>query len=87
MPQPRELFLEVSSPRDNSIVSSAEIPVVGRASPDATVSVNGQVADMDSSGNFETLLPLEEGPNLIEVIASDLAGDIRTQVLTIIYIS
>ena len=67
------------------MVSDPEIPVTGRSSPDATVSVNGQLATIDESGNFETLLPLEEGPNLIEVIASDLAGDIRTNVLTVIY--
>lgn len=40
---------------------------------------------MDETGNFETLLPLEEGPNLIEVIASDLASDVRTDILTVIY--
>ena len=59
---------------------------MGRASPDATVSVNGQLGAMDESGNFRILLSLKEGPNLIEVIASDLAGDVRTLVLTVIYI-
>jgi hypothetical protein len=83
---PAALSLEVSSPRDNSIVRSAEIPVTGQTSPDATVSVNGQLADVDSSGSFEALLALEEGPNLIEVIATDLAGDVRSQVWTVIYI-
>jgi len=68
------------------VVNVKEIPAVGRASPDATVSVNGQIVEMDTVGNFETVLPLEEGINLIEVIASDLAGDVRTRVLTIIYI-
>ena len=67
-------------------MSSEEIPVAGRSSPDATVSVNGVLADTDTLGNFEALLSLEEGPNLIEVIASDLAGDVRTTVLMVIYI-
>ena len=52
--------------------------MAGTASLDATVSVNGQLVVMDQSGNFETVLLLEEGANLIEVIASDLAGDVRT---------
>ena len=68
------------------MVNSEEIAIMGRASPDATVSANGQLASMDPSGNFEALLALEEGPNLIEVIASDLAGEARTLVLTVIYI-
>ena len=88
LPQPAELFVDVSEPRDNSIVGSADINVIGRSSPDATVSVNGQVADVDASGRFSTAEPLtlEEGPNLIEVIASDLAGGVETRVLTVIYI-
>ena len=80
-------MLEVISPEVNSIVRSPEISVAGRASPDATVSVNGQLADMDVSGKFGSRsLPLEEGPNLIEVIASDLAGDVRTLILMVIYV-
>jgi hypothetical protein len=88
VPQPAELFVEVSEPRDNSVVGSAEVTVAGRSAPDATVSVNGQVADIDASGRFSSAEPvtLMEGPNLIEVIASDLAGGIETMVLTVVYI-
>ena len=68
------------------MVGSAEISVSGRASPDATVSVNGLLVELDLSGNFEALLPLEEGPNLIEVIASDLGDNVSTRVMTVIYI-
>ena len=47
-----------------------------------------QVADIDASGRFSSAEPvtLMEGPNLIEVIASDLAGGIETMVLTVVYI-
>ena len=88
VPQPAELFVEVSEPQDNSVIGSAEVTVGGRSTPDATVSVNGQVADIDASGRFSTAVPvtLEEGPNLIEVIASDLAGGVETRVLTVVYI-
>ena len=87
-PQPSELLLEVSSPEDSTVVSSDRISVMGRASPDATVSVNGQLAAVDDLGNFETTEPLvlSEGPNLIEVIASDLTGEVQSQVLTVVYI-
>ena len=86
VPQSEELLLEVTSPQDNSVVTSAAIPAVGRTSPDATVSVNGRLVEIDLSGNFQTLLTLEEGINLIEVIASDLSGEVLTRVLTVIYI-
>ena len=79
------LTLQIFSPEDNTTVSSAVISAVGRASPDATVSVNGQLVELDPSGNFETALHLDEGPNLIEAIASDLAGDVRSSVLTVIF--
>ena len=81
-----ELFIEVSEPADNTVVSSAAITVTGRSSPDATVSVNGQIAVVEADGRFSTSdVGLQEGPNLIEVIASDLAGEERTLVLMVIY--
>ena len=45
------------------------------------------MADISVSGEFKTSSPLRltEGPNLIEVIASDLAGKVRTIVLTVIF--
>lgn len=88
IPQPSELFLQVSSIEDNSVLNSSELSVVGRSSPDATVSVNGQLAVVKFSGDFATARPLslEPGTNLIEVIASDLTGEVRTLMLAVIYI-
>ncbi|MCE2403808.1 MAG: hypothetical protein J4F43_01475 [Dehalococcoidia bacterium] len=86
--QPAELFLEVSEPQDSSVVDTPNVIVSGRSSPDATVSVNGQIAEVDAEGSFSTPEPvtLQEGPNAIEVIASDLAGGVETMVLTVISI-
>ncbi len=88
IPQSLELSLQVTSPEDNVVVKSAQLDVMGTTSPDATVSVNGQLATVDPSGEFGTAAPLHllEGPNLIEVIASDLNGDVRAVVLTVIFI-
>ena len=86
VPQSEELFLEITSPQDNIVVTSAAIAAVGRASPDATVTLNGRLAEMDVAGNFSILFSLDEGINLIEVIASDLVGEVLTRVLTVIYI-
>ena len=59
----------------------------GVTSPDATVSVNGQLATVEATGEFSVAgpIPLVEGPNLIEVIASDLAGGVRSQVYGIVF--
>jgi len=45
--------------------------------------VNGQLAELDSTGTFSVSVPLREGPNLIEVIASDLAGNVEHTLLTL----
>ena len=87
-PQPGELLLDVSLDEDNRVVRSPEVSLGGRASPDATVSVNGQLLDQDTHGQFlanQSTAPLKEGPNLIEVIGSDLAGEVRSAVMTVIF--
>lgn len=81
---PQQLFLEISSPEDNSSARSQEISITGRTSPDATVSVNGALVTLEPTGNFRASLSLHEGPNLIEVVASDLAGDVASKVMTLI---
>ena len=86
VPQTLELSLLVFSPEDNIVVEESQLEVTGRASPDATVSINGQVADMEDSGEFSASVSLMEGPNLLEVIASDLAGNLLFEVLTVVYI-
>ena len=86
--QPRELLLDISSSEDNRVVRSPKITLEGRASPDATVSVNGRLLNQDTYGQFlanQSIGPLEEGPNLIEVIASDLTGEVRSEIMTVIF--
>lgn len=63
-----------------------EVPVSGFTMPNATVTVNGVLVDVDSDGAFTTTAILEEGPNLLEIIASNLAGEERSAVLSVIYI-
>ena len=83
---PRELFLEVESKDVTGAAGAQVLNITGRSSPDATVSVNGQIAVVDETGAFEMSQPLklDEGPNLVEVIASDLAGRLRSHIFTTI---
>ncbi|MEE8471236.1 MAG: Ig-like domain-containing protein [Dehalococcoidia bacterium] len=89
VPTPTGLFLEVAELEDESVVDTASITVSGSTLPAATVSVSVndeiQMADVSEDGSFNVTITLEEGPNLIEVIASDLEGNEVSTTLTIIY--
>jgi len=84
-PKP-EFFLTVTEPADNSIINADKVEVRGRTTPGAVVSVNGELTEVDEEGNFTMIVVLEEGPNIIEVIASDLEGNQESCVLVIIYV-
>ncbi|MDA1189128.1 MAG: hypothetical protein O2854_05560 [Chloroflexi bacterium] len=79
-------LLEVLSPDDESVVTEAELVVVGITLPDAVVTVNDIEAEVDEDGEFFAAITLVEGPNTIEIIASDFAGNEASTVLTVIYL-
>ncbi len=79
------LALKVTTPQDESIVDVASIPVVGQTVVGAVVSVNGNLVDVDASGKFQTMVKLDEGPNIIEVVASDVTGNELSAILRVIY--
>ncbi len=70
-----ELTLRVISPEDNAVVNVPEVEVKGETAPDAVVSLDDVVTQADSSGAFSAIVPLVEGPNVIEIVASDAQGD------------
>ncbi len=84
-PKP-EFFLTVTQPADDSIINADKVEVRGRTTRGAIVSVNGELAEVDEEGNFTMMVVLEEGPNIIEVIASDLEGNEDGRTLVIIYV-
>ena len=79
-------FLEIAEPGDESIVSTGTVAVRGSTTVDAVVSVNGAIVEIDAQGSFEAIVTLEEGPNLIEVVASDLAGAGESIDIVVIFI-
>ncbi len=85
-PLPRVFFLQVQEPSDESVVATAQIAVKGATQPDATVSVNGNIAPVDERGRFAATVSLSEGPNVIDVVASDLSGNQVAKSLAIIYL-
>lgn len=47
--------------------------------------VNEVPVEVDARGIFSTTIELEEGSNLIEVVAADLEGNVRFQTLVVFY--
>jgi hypothetical protein len=79
-------FLEVTAPPETEVyVSQASYEFSGRTTVDALVSVNDYILDVDEEGRFGFNMDLEEGPNVIEVIASNTAGEQQGKVLLLIY--
>lgn len=80
-------FLEILSPEeDPAFVEEPAFVVLGRTRVDAAVSVNDQLVDVDADGILEAVVDLEEGPNVIEVVASTGAGAEESAVLTVFYL-
>ena len=87
---PTVLLLEITQPIDGAQVSTSAVLVTGKTIPGAVVSVSiddtVEIANVDQNGNFSVTVNLEEGPNLIEVIASDLQGNEKSSTIAVIYV-
>ena len=84
-PNGEALSLVVLSPIDGAIVTTSQVEVTGTASPGAVVTVNDSILLVGEDGKFETTISLDEGPNLIEIVTSNDAGDETTLELTVTY--
>lgn len=80
------LTLNVTSPANESVVYAFSTQVVGETEPDAVVSVNGVPVEVEAGGQFTTTVSLEEGPNAIEIIATNYEGEEASTVLVVIRI-
>jgi len=69
------LPLTVTSPIDSATLSISTVTVQGRTTPGATVTVNGNSDVADANGNFSIDVSLDNGPNAIDVIATDDSGN------------
>ena len=84
-PPPLPFLLVITEPRDLSIVSTGIIRLSGRTGPEAVVSVNGVSSAIDTVGNFSTLVALEPGPNIIDVVSTNSDGQVMSVVSAVIY--
>jgi hypothetical protein len=66
-------------------VNTAEITLVGQAAPGTIITFNDEIVIVDSSGEFNVIVPLIEGPNAIEIVASDPEGHETTAEWVVTY--
>lgn len=85
VPQP-EFRLLIIEPANETILNSSPVRVRGTASLDAVVSINGNIVTLADDGSFNTTLNLLEGPNMVEIIATNPEGKQVSQILTVIYL-
>ena len=80
------LSLDFEGIGNESVVRSDRVLLYGVTSPDAIVSVNGLILEVQPDGTFELTLPLDPGPNIVDIVASDLEGNSINSSLAIISI-
>lgn len=80
-----EVALEITSPQEGIEVEWGAVRVSGATRPDAVVAVNGTVAEVQADGSFTLGVSLEEGPNTIEIVATDIENNTESEQLVVFY--
>jgi hypothetical protein len=80
-----DLWVRLFAPQDQMIVKTAQIEVRGQAPEESTISVNDEISVVGPDRSFQTTVPLAEGPNPIEIVASDMSGNEVSFLLTVTY--
>lgn len=81
------LFLQLADPEETEVFTDEPfLDVVGRTRVDAVVTINDTVVEPDVNGQFLLTVALEEGPNIIEVVASVASGEQQDLVLVAFYV-
>lgn len=79
----KSISLDITSPKDKEVVSSATVLVKGTTVPNADVFVNDKETKADSQGNFSVSLSLSEGENIINVTVNDSDGNFSAKEITV----
>ena len=78
------LTFTLTSPADNAIVTTKTIDLVGTVSQDVVLSVNSDIFLL-KAGNFKQPIGLDDGSNILQIVASNDAGDEVDLVLSVTY--
>jgi hypothetical protein len=85
LPPSQGIPLTVFYPTDGLEVTNGAVEISGASTPDAMIVVNGTPVDVNATGLFSSRVALEQGANVIEVMATNLQGDQREQTLAVFY--
>ncbi len=80
-----QITLTVSSPLNNSTVTSSKVTVKGKTLAKAEVYANEAEGVADGSGNFSLSVTLDDGDNEILVTAVDADGNVAETVVAVSY--
>jgi hypothetical protein len=85
-PTPAATFpITLTTPRDGETINTSPLLVSGVTVPQAIVSVNDVVGVANVEGRFDLMVPLQAGPNVLEVIASQQSGQQAFMIITVMY--
>ncbi len=82
-PVSQGITLEINEPKANAVFSRLAIKVSGKTSPEAEVYLNDRQTKADAAGNFSFDYNLDEGENLLTVVANDASGNYAEKEITV----
>lgn len=71
--------LEISKPEENAVISSKEVQVIGKTTPNTTVYVDETLVPVDTSGSFKKNISVFPGKVTIIIRAQNKFGKETTQ--------
>ncbi len=77
--------ITLDAPHDGETTNTSPLLVTGSAMPNAVISVNDVVGVANGEGRFDLMVPLQVGPNVLEVIASQPDGQETFVIVTVMY--
>jgi hypothetical protein len=79
------LRVTILAPADEAVVSVPQVDVSGLAPAGSVITLNDTLVVVDASGQFSATLPLQEGPNQLDIVASDADGNQASTQLIVTY--
>jgi cytoskeletal protein RodZ len=77
--------LEISSPTDNQKTTEEQITIIGKTNPDNSVSINGNLTQLNDQGEFNYRFRLIQGENKIVIEATNRLGRKTRQTRTVYF--
>ena len=82
---PQPFVLEVTEPKDQSVVTTRLVQVKGLTGSGATARVNGIPVAVNQVGEFSTTVSLDVGANVVEIVANSEDGQELTASVGVIF--